>query len=382
MIVIAGDHRTQVDLKTRRLLKQLRAAGCEVQRQNGGKLEKSGQSREHFGFVDGISQPGIRGRPRKRPNDFVTRSLVTDWPASSLQGFPGQDLVWPGEFVLGYARSGPDPLLAGPIAEAELPWMRNGSYLVYNRLLQNVGAFWKTMREEAARLSSHPGFAEIGADGLAARLVGRTRNGVPVSRLQGPERSFHEGLGSDRFANNHFRFDSDTPRVGLTRGSDAYPAAKADPLGLVCPLASHIRKANPRDSTSDVGGEGGNQQHRILRVGVPFGPRRKSLEADPVADEPERGQLFLCIQSSIEEQFEFLQTRWINDDSRPKSPGGNDMVAGRMPSTSDGMRRCTIFGVEGQEQEVRARERFVTSSGGAYFFVPSIDAIREVLAAQ
>jgi Dyp-type peroxidase family len=382
MIVIAGNHRTQVNLQVREISKRLRRAGCRVQRQDGNKLEASGKSREHFGFVDGISQPGIRGRPADAPDSFITPSRVAEWPASSLYGYPGQELVWPGEFVLGYPRSGPDPLLPGPIAEPDLPWMRNGSYLVYNRLLQNVGGFWKAMREEAARLSSLDGFAEISAEGLASRLVGRTRKGVPISRLQGPERSFHEGLGSNPVANNHFRFDSDTPRVNLTQGSDNFPMAKADPLGMACPLAAHIRKVNPRDGASDVGGEGANHRHRILRSGVPFGPRRTELKADPVAHEAERGQLFLCIQASIEEQFEFLQARWMNDDRRPRSPGGHDMISGRMPSTGDGVRRCSIFGAEGQEEDVRADERFITSSGGAYFFVPSLCAIRDVLAAQ
>jgi deferrochelatase/peroxidase EfeB len=158
--------------------------------------------------------------------------------------------------------------------------------------------------------------------------------------------------------------------------------AKADPLGMACPLAAHIRKVNPRDGASDVGSEGANHRHRILRSGVPFGPRRTELKADPVANEAERGQLFLCIQASIEEQFEFLQARWMNDDRRPRSPGGHDMISGRMPSTDDGVRRCSIFGAEGQEEDVRADERFITSSGGAYFFVPSLCAIRDVLAAQ
>ena len=50
------------------------------------------RTHEHFGFQDGISQPGIRGLTRPlRPN----------------QGLPGQDLIWPGEFIYGYP--GQDP---------------------------------------------------------------------------------------------------------------------------------------------------------------------------------------------------------------------------------------------------------------------------------
>lgn len=379
MIVVAGQDRGQVNRRVDKLSKRLAAAGCTWQRQDGDKLDKSAKSREHFGFVDGISQPGIRGRVPNARRDFVTPIRVAEWPASGLYGYPGQDLIWPGEFVLGYAKSGPDPLLPGPVAVPDVAWMKNGSYLVYNRLVQDVGLFWKTMTEEAERLSAEPGFEDISAEGLASRLVGRTRNGVPISRLQGSDQAFHEGLGSKPWANNNFRFESDTPRLHLLDGADTYPRAKADPLGMVCPLAAHIRKLNPRDSASDIGGECATHQHRILRTGVSFGPKREILKSAPAPDEPERGQLFLCIQASIEAQFEFLQSRWMNDDVRPRAFGGHDMLAGRNPPTGGGDRRCTIFGAQGPQQ-VHADTPFVTSSGGGYFFVPSVDAIKRVLA--
>lgn len=380
MVVIAGDHPEQVDRRASIVTSQIEAAGFRALRQDGEKLGGASQSREHFGFVDGISQPGIRGQASQSPGTFVTPSRIATWPASALYGHPGQTLVWPGEFVLGYPRTGPDPLMPGPIAQPDLDWMKNGSYLVYNRLRQNVGLFWRTMREQAAQLSS-TGFGSIGEDELAARLVGRTRSGAPISRPRlRPDDDVE--LGRNPYANNHFRFDSDTPTFQLLDGVDPYPPARADPLGRMCPFAAHIRKVNPRDSASDMGGESANEQHRILRIGVSFGPERVDLKADPREDEPERGQLFLCIQASIEQQFEFLQARWMNDDMRPKSPGGHDMLAGRQSLVNGGARHCTIFGANGQGGRVEARENFVVLSGGGYFFVPSLDAIRKVLAPQ
>jgi hypothetical protein len=58
---------------------------------------------EHFGFLDGISQPGVRGLTRK--SNPIYRSD---------EGLPGQDLLWPGEFVFGYPGQHPEhPTKAG-----------------------------------------------------------------------------------------------------------------------------------------------------------------------------------------------------------------------------------------------------------------------------
>ena len=288
--------------------------------------------------------------------------------------------MWPGEFVLGYPATGPDPLLPGPLALAQPPWTRNGSFLVYRRLRQDVGLFWRTMREEAARLAALPGFDGLTDQALAAHLVGRWPSGAPVNRVP---REDNRDMGKDPFANNDFLFDSDTPPVQL-RGRELrdYPRAKADPVGITCPWAAHIRKVNTRDSSYDMGAREATYSHRVLRVGVPFGKPLADRYADTDTD-PERGNrglLFLSIQTSIEGQFEFLQARWANDPSRPKMPGGNDMVIGQNAAAADGVRRCTIFGSGLQQAEVRTPTQWVIPTGGGYFFVPSISALRDVIA--
>ena len=164
--------------------------------------------------------------------------------------------------------------------------------------------------------------------------------------------------------------------------TDPYERAKADPVGVACPWAAHIRKVNLRDSGSDIGGRIATYSRRLLRVGVAFG---KSLE-DRYGDQPDpqngdRGLLFLSIQASIENQFEFLQARWMNDPTRPKTPGGHDMIVGQNAAAGGGVRRCTIFGSGLQQEEVSAAGQFVIPTGGGYFFVPSLSALREVIAA-
>jgi len=380
LVIVAGDDPDSVASCAARLEDRFREIHASVERQVGHIRDdvKGEAGHEHFGFDDGVSQPGIRGRASSEPNDFITDRYVdrSQFPASALFGYPGQDLVWPGEFVIGYPQSGPDPLIPGPILNPTPTWTRNGSFLVYRRLLQDVGLFWRTMREEAKRLSKLPGFEKLDDISLASRLVGRWPSGAPVERTPDGD---NKELGDSQFANNHFRFDSDTPKLKVIGHEDTFAQAKTDPIGATCPLAAHIRKVNTRDAPSDMGARSSTYERRILRVGVSFGPSLKDRYSNTHSDDLERGLLFLSIQSSIEDQFEFLQARWINDDTRPKSPGGHDMIVGQNAASADGIRRCLLFGEGLRQAEVKASGQFVTASGGGYFFVPSIHALKTVL---
>jgi Dyp-type peroxidase family len=382
LIVVAGNDPDPVSEHAAKLSAQLREAGVKVDTEDGS-VRSDLPGHEHFGFDDGVSQPGIRGRASADPHNFVTARHVApgEIPEAWLYGYPGQDLVWPGEFVLGYATTSPDPLIPGPPSEAKPAWTRNGSFLVYRRLLQDVGLFWRTMRDEAARLATLPGFAGLDDQRLASLLVGRWPSGAPLLRVPMKD---DPGLGAEQLANNYFQFDSDTAPLKLTAPVKNYPSAKADPVGLTCPLAAHIRKVNTRDAPSDMGGRSATYERRILRVGVPFGPplpeaqKYATLDEDPVHGK--RGLLFLGIQSSIEDQFEFLQARWINDEARPKAPSGNDIVVGQNTPARNGIRRCSLFGSGFAQAEIRAAGQFVVPSGGGYFFVPSLSALGDVLA--
>lgn len=384
LIVVAGDHRARVDscaADIKALIRAHRRALEISYEERGDVLPNPFRGHEHFGFDDGVSQPGIRGRASEKARDYITDRHIdaSHVPAAWLFGYAGQDLVWPGEFVLGYPATSPDPLIPGPPSWSDPPWTRNGSFLVFRRLRQDVGLFWRTMREEARRLSSEPGFAELTEDRLAARLIGRWKSGAPVNRVPGSD---NPHLGKNRFANNYFRFDADSEPIELRDGTrDPFPLAKADPVGVTCPWAAHIRKVNTRDSASDMGSRNSTYDRRVLRVGIPFGPHLNDRYA-PRKEDPadgDRGLLFLSIQASIEDQFEFLSARWINDDARPKMPGGNDMIIGQNAPAENEVRRCTIFGSDLHRGEVTAARQWVIPTGGGYFFVPSVGALRNVL---
>jgi len=386
LVLVAGDTRECVERGCQLVLKELDAASMQVSWREDGAVRHdtiggvSFKGHEHFGFNDGVSQPGIRGLASKDdPADFITDRHLSpdDVPAYWLNGYPGQTLVWPGEFLLGHPASSVDPMLPGRITPADPPWVRNGSFLVFRRLRQDVRLFWHFMHSEAARLAHEEGFHGLTAEKFASMLVGRWPSGAPFNRTSTYD---IPGLGKDQMANNYFRFDSDTlPLEGV---KDPYPMAKADPAGTTCPLAAHIRKVNTRDSGSDTGSQDSTYKRRLFRAGIPFG---KPLD-DPFAPEGndpekgERGLLFLSIQASIEDQFEFLCARWANDPSRPKMPGGHDFIIGQNGAPDgQGTRRCVIFGSNLKESHISTTRRWVIPTGGGYFFLPSKSALTGVL---
>jgi Dyp-type peroxidase family len=367
------------------LLADVRARAVEygadvLHQEMGHKLDAIGK--EHFGFQDGISQPGIRGRWSSDPGSHITQRAIDPscTPDAWLYGLPGQELVWPGEFVFGYPGMAADPLIPGSIRQPGPAWSRNGSYLVFRRLRQDVAAFRRFVTTAAEELSKKPGFAGATADWLASRLMGRWPSGAPVSRKPAGDDVV---LGVDRLANNDFGFAANTESIPLVdeSGRGSWPAAQADPLGLICPSASHIRKVNARDTANDMGGRHASFDRRILRRALPFGP----MLGDPTGHDPvdgERGLLFACYQTSIQDQFEFLCNAWANDEKRPRSPGGFDMIIGQNGRTGAGrVRSCTLLGDHGSPAVVTTHVDFVIPTGGGYFFSPSISALDSVFGA-
>jgi deferrochelatase/peroxidase EfeB len=239
------------------------------------------------------------------------------------------------------------------------------------------------MRDLAEQLSKKPGFEKMTDDALASRIVGRWPSGAPVNRVPDGD---NRNLGKHPEANNHFRFDSPSAKLPLKSGfDDTFPMSGPDPAGITCPWAAHIRKVNTRDSASDMGGREATYGRRILRVGIPFGPAlpfdKRYADKDEDKNYLKRGLLFQCVQASIEEQFEFLVTRWMDDPARPKMPAGHDLLVGQNIAAGENReRRCVIFGSQFQEAEIGTGAQWIIPSGGGYYFVPSMPALREVLA--
>ena len=141
------------------------------------------------------------------------------------------------------------------------------------------------------------------------------------------------------------------------------------------PLAAHIRKAYPRDEDTPGGGEEDTQTHRLLRRGIPYGASLPRGDESSSAADEDRGLLFLCYQTSIERQFEFVQARFVNDPDFPEPGAGQDPIITQDPATGS----FTLPG--GRQEHVALLQRFVTTTGGEYFFQPSRSALAALSAA-
>ena len=310
---------------------------AEVGRQEAGKLVIDGKAspREHFGYRDGISNPDIHGTGvHSPPGDG---KLLPSGAWSPLEA---------GEFLLG------QPDEAGEIPEGPVPVQlaRNGTFLVYRKIHQDVASFRRYLREQGGR---YPG----GPDLLAAKFLGRWRDGTPLEKS--PD-----------------RMDPIAAKSHSHHGKDNDFTYANDPVGARCPLSAHIRRANPRDAD----GFGGviTNRHRMIRRGVCYGSWiPEDRDGD---DDGDHGILFVAIVASIERQFEFVQQQWINFGNDFRQGNDRDLLAGNHrpqdkmviqgdPARPDGLRRpylCTGL------------PQFVETRGGDYFFVPGLNALREI----
>jgi Dyp-type peroxidase family len=335
MLMLYGITEAEVSALLARERSRLEAGGLrELGAQRAARVrDAEGHVVEHFGFRDGISQPSIEGFvDPKHPHPDHTGPIKA------------------GEFLLGYENEYaeiPD-VPAVPAAvdiQGVLPpgretgWKdlgRNGSYLVLRKLRQDVENFQHFL--EAHKELAVGETDELKKQWLAAKLMGRWPNGAPLRPGEDtpPARSSAGGQGID----NTFGF------------------SEKDQAGYGCPVASHIRRANPRDALPPSAelSEQVSRRHRILRRGITY------------SDGADKGMFFIAINANIARQFEFLQQTWLNNSKFGGRYDERDPLvthgAGKLTLPRQPLRRC-----------VEGIERFVTMQGGGYFFLPGLKAL-------
>jgi Dyp-type peroxidase family len=326
LVMISASTADALAQHDRRVREAAEAGGLTIVSDQRGAALPGGA--EHFGFADGFGQPAVEG---------------AGIPSTPGQGAPTKDGWRPiraGEFVLGY----PDEQDVLPAAPAPDQLSVNGSYLVYRKLHQDVAGF-RRLLTEAAR--DYPGGEEL----LAAKLVGRWRDGTPLALS--PQRP-DPALAADPRRNTAFSYADDAQ-------------------GLRCPIGSHIRRTNPRASLPFDGKL--VNRHRIIRRGIPYGP---PLPPGADDDGQDRGVAFMCLQASIARQFEFVQSQWLAGGNAFRLGDDQDPLLG--PQDQSGPRKMTIPGqppfLAGPLSQV------VTVRGGEYFFCPGVNGLRHLAALE
>ncbi|CAE6439647.1 unnamed protein product [Rhizoctonia solani] len=389
-----------------------------------GKV-RPGQHRghEHFGFLDGISQPAIRG---------IEHPL------------PGQIQVDPGVIVMGYP--------GDPVPSSMRPdWAKDGTMMVFRKLEQSVleferycqtnGTRWREFVPGGESAVTTMGFREEdGAALFAARLVGRWKSGAPLALA--PIRDDPE-LAADPKRNNDFDY-----AVTGIRGISA-----REPSDFYCPFTAHARKTVPRNLDPYVSRQF-LASSAIVRAAIPYGDEVNLVERghwnvkkreNPEGfgfDPQDRGLLFSCYASHLDSGFVRQTTGFGNNDFfpitslTPTNHGQDPIIGGPpAPNSSNELRRVLQISnpirpprpyregansqdastqvaqdykvADGQQVHLRLEPEdsgpspdrfevtgfvnrvpagrpppgadnpfFVTSRGGEYFFVPSISTLQ------
>jgi Dyp-type peroxidase family len=378
VFLVTGESENSVNDEARHVLSSLGSAIAVIYDETGHVRPGLARGHEHFGWLDGVSNPGVKG--------------LTD-------PFPGQRLIDAGAFVFGYPQ--PSPTAHRPPQPSPDGLAKNGSFMVFRRLKQLVPEFTQFILMEAASVQGTDPNKNVVTTGmdpvlLGARMVGRWKSGAPLALTPSQDDTT---LGKDPTQNNNFDFSDDQTERR-------------------CPFGAHIRKVNPRqDFAPQTNPNDPTVQdtavdpRRIMRQGIPFGPEVSAAEQSQMKTLEDRGLMFVCYQTSIPFQFEFLQHTWAdnpnfispgavqkvhadgstvtvgfdpiigqNTPQNPPSPQPPDPQAGQpQPRTAD--EPIPNYPTGDVRSTLTIPQPFIVPTGGEYFFVPSISALKHELSA-
>jgi Dyp-type peroxidase family len=336
MILLADDDVKFLLRQARTLITELDGFSTILVVERGNALRTdNGEGIEHFGYVDGRSQPIYFTTDLTKKNE----GDIDKWnPTESLKIVLVQDRA---------------------VNDAE----SFGSYFVFRKLEQDVRRF--KIREQ--ELADVLGLQEHERERAGAMAVGRFEDGTPLALSQ-----------TDGF-------------IPLKENNFTYAG---DPEGARCPFQAHIRKSNPRGDIQRQFGipeEQAERPRRLTRRGITYGDRTRQPDAFlGLEDLPTSGVglLFMCFQSSIANQFAFIQKSWVNAEDFLREKTGLDPVIGQAPQGAAPIAQTWPIQWGPQPDPANPGNTkppdtkdfsfsgFVTLKGGEFFFAPSMPFLK------
>jgi len=322
MVLIADTQPARLQFMAQALRTEVESFAVVLVTQMGDQqFNERGNGVEHFGYVDGRSQPLM---------------LLSD-----LGDEPGGTSLW-------NPMAGPaQVLVADPFGSAGA----SGSYFVFRKLEEKVRAF--KIQEQV--LATALGLSGDARELAGALVIGRFEDGTPVTLSSTPMIEDSAQPNGDSVPNN---FDY-----------------RDDLAGVKCPFHAHIRKSNPRGS--GPGGLADEMTRHMARRGITYGARAPDT-FDNIASMPEGevGLLFMSYQRSIVDQFEFIQQSWVNNPGFPSAGAGVDPVIGQSGSPPPAPQDWPKNWGDPAKPVVAFNFRdFVVMKGGEYFFAPSLSGL-------
>lgn len=335
--------------------------------------------KEHFGYTDGISDPFFKGS-EMNPANVMGGGKRTRNDPETIEGWEALEA---GEFILGHR----DEAFEYPVNAAQPRLLSlNGTYMVYRKLHENVGAFNAYIKNIGKDFSG-------GSEAVAAKFVGRWRNGAPISRfptedvanqfvskLEAAKQALKDvSMGGDGRKKQSCQRDYDALRKQLV----AFDFSE-DFDGARCPVGAHARRVNPRgalefgQTKAFVTPGALVNRRRIARRGLPYGEAK-----DPSSNTGNHGIIFMAINASIERQFEFIQQQWVNYSNDFKLANDKDPLVGNHEIDMEGNSAGKMI-IEGDKDNntppffCSGMPRFVETRGGEYFFMPSLTALKMI----
>ena len=295
-------------------------------------------TKEHFGYTDGFGNPDYLGICRKtQPGQGKLASDGKTWQPLAT-----------GELLLGYADE------AGELPVSPVPHLlaTNGTFMVYRKIRQRVGAFRKFLNHWASHYGARD---DLSREKLAAKFIGRWRDGTPVE--SSPER-MDQSIVQDPNRSTDFLLWRRSRRDKVPSRRPYTPRSSAG-----C-----VRVSGPAHSP---------QAHLPKRLALWSGRasgRYAGRSGWDTLDATDRGILFMALNASLSRQFEFVQQQWISYGNDARIGNEKDLLM----SHHEPGERYTIQGDSSASNPplfCTGLPNFTELRGGGYFFIPSITAL-------